>query len=414
MQHRVLVYLYVGALAVTALVFVVQGIRWGRSLKAVPETGESLDYRFWPPPLLRGAVGMLAVLLVAPFLYFLIRRPNADTLHNPAIALVGLFLAIGLGLLASSLVAAKRRSRRGRLLLDTPRPAAGLTLRGRYELPYAAATDKPIRVHLVLQKVRLVRRGRSSSITEEVVWKASDDVHPQHSSVTTIIPFVFDVPSTLPPSTEWQGGERHEWILVFEGKAVGGRRKVAVRMAPPTEHVAEVDDLASDRPTGTEPPLRPGAAAGSAGQSPWLSLLGSAFVVVFALVMWFAIAGKGRPWLDLKHTLPPLLAKGAVVLAVFGLPVLAIRKALLSRKADAPADRRNVLKFVLAADAVLMVGVGYLVYVYATGGHRMNEMFDKLESAAQWFAQGVLGVFVILGAVGVVLSLASVLRGRST
>ncbi len=412
MPHRVLVYLYVGALAVTALVFVVQGIRWGRSLKAVPETGESLDYRFWPPPLLRGAIGMLAVLLVAPFLYLSITRPNAGILHNPAILLVGLFLAIGVGVLASALVAAKRKSRRGRLVLETPRPAAGRTLRGRYELPYAAGTGKPVRIQLVLQKVRLIKGSRSSSVTEEVVWKASDDVYPQPGGVTTI-PFAFDIPSTLPPSTEWEGGERYEWILVFDGKPVGGRRKVAVRIAPPPEPAADVGDEASPRQTGGEPPLRPEAAAGGAGQSPWLSLLGSAFVLGFVLVMWFAIAGEGRPWLDLRHTLPPLLAKGAVVLAVFAVPVLAVRRALLSRKGDAPAGRGGVLKLVLAADAVFMVGVGFLVYMYAAGGHRMNEMFDKVESAARWFTEGVLGMFVILGAVGVVLSLASVLRGRS-
>ncbi len=138
------------------------------------------------------------------------------------------------------------------------------------------------------------------------------------------------------------------------------------------------------------------------------SLAASLFVLVFPLLAWFAFDGDRRPWLDLRHTLPPLLLQGLVTLGIFGTPVVLLVRSLQS---EGVRVRRasQLVAGVIVLDSIL--AVAGIVWIATHGVAGLASLADSFERIALVVLHGFLGMFLWLGAYAVLASLASLLRG---
>ena len=435
---------YLAAIVITVGTFAVQVIRFARRVERTAKTGESVAFRRVPPPGLRVSMGALFVLLPMPVFVDHLGELGRMVRQNPAALLVLVFPLAGIGLLLWGLVPMLRPPRPGRLELDTPQPQTGGVLAGRYVVA-GRLEDRPrVRVRLVLQEVRVKRWGSGErQLFETPRWSATKEELPRLLGAETEIPFRFEVPARLPGSSE--GERRHEWLLVFEGAGLGSRR-VAVEIAGekggPTaaaaagegtwgvEGRAGGEGLAGAEVGALGTPAEDGQLAGPMaapelaatgrfglgavpGQPQGLgaklaSLAASLFVLVFPLLMWFAFDGDQRPWLDLRHTLPPLLLKGLVALGVFGTPVLLLVRSLQSE--GVRVRRANQLVAgVIVLDSILTVAGVFWVATHGVAG--LASLADSFERVGLAVLHGLLGMFVWLGAYAVLASLVSLLRG---
>ncbi len=395
MLDKLPLILYLLALTGATAYFIYAVLRFRRDLKK-----PSAEARYSIPPYVAISIGVFFILIALPFYYKEWEKIPGIFLENPATIAFLIFTLVGVGLLLYALHKTIRHMRVSReVVIGEGKLAPGGVLSGSVRLKGIEVEREPLKVSLILQQAYVVSY-RGKRIGEKPVWSQSVETYPVIFKNSTEIPFKFDLDDKFPPEDSWEDG--YELALVVEGDKFGVETFFLKTKGEPindipedlfnTGNVQSVGEIIAEREYA----------------NPWYNLATTSFVVLFSLSMWFMLR-SGHILRDPYSAIARLIASGLVGLLIFFLPVYILALRLRSRSAE---ERKKGAKGVLSMAVFLILSFssvwGYAIYRYLQGDSRPLEMiFDFFLSR---FVDGILGMFVLLGVFGVVVSIRGALH----
>ncbi|RMF16256.1 MAG: hypothetical protein D6761_06575 [Candidatus Dadabacteria bacterium] len=381
------------ALAVLIPLAFWRGRLWLQSLRHGPQPGTVVRGRRFLPPDLQAIIGAILLVLCIPLLLQLSPRP-LDTLRDAPGLAVGVVLAlVAVGLFLSGLFRLLRAPvARPKLLLESA-GSSGL-IAGRVRLPLELRRGEPIKVRLLVQKAQLIHhRGGEIQLLEAPLWAEERTIRVERHAGRTELPFLFSPPPRL-PGAEAEGA-RVEWLL-----EVGLPHRPPLVMALPQPDRSESPDESPSAAGGLIP-------TGWRTQQPvWLQFVTTAFVAVFAALIWIVFTVERAGWEQLPHRIPGMLWRGAAALVIFAaiLGELVLR---IAPESDA-AVRWQRWRLALLAGAAGSA-LGALIALVRLLHRGLPLSFDLVSDI---FVDAVAGMLMLAGLLGLLRLLWLVGSGR--
>ncbi len=345
-----LLFLYVALLLATAAMFARAIRHWSAGRMQATGRGTQMNTRYALPPGVAVPAGLFALLLSLPFFIEHLGRFGLVWKENPAlIPFYLLFPIMGMLLLLTGLRGWWQQwqgTDAFHLRENILRPG-GLVC-GDYRSG-SRGNGEPVRIHLILQQVRLFGR-RKQQLLENAIWSDTIEVQPKQRGDGVEIPFLFHLPGRLPPITLADG--RPEWVLVREG---GGLNSDIRMIKTGKQGLSAWTGKLGGKTTRPASTLLPASVRARQGQhNVWLELGATGFVIVFPWIFWFLFDGNRQPWLHLGEQLPPLLLAGLYFLIPFFTAVFALLRWAVD-DADEKARWQRRLWLAYAGDLLLLL-----------------------------------------------------------
>ena len=395
MLDKLPLILYLLALAGAVAYFVYTVLRFRKDLNK-----PSAEARYSVPPYVAVSIGLFFILVALPFYYKEWGNIPRVFFENPVTISFIVFTLVGVGLILYALRKTIRYMRVSKeVVVEGEELTPGGVLSGILRIKGLEAVRKPLKASLVLQQAYVVSH-REKRIGEKPVWSQSTETYPVIFRNFTEIPFKFDLGEDFPPEDSWEEG--YELALVVEGKELGVETFFLKRKGEPINYIPEGSfNTGNVRSVGE-------IIAEREYTNPWYNLATTSFVVLFALFMWFMLR-SGHILKDPLSAIAGFIASGFVLLMIFFLPVYILAIKLRSKSAE---ERKKGAKGVLNMAVLLIItfgGVwGYAIYRHFQGDSKLLEMIFDLVLLR--LVDGILGMFVLLGIFGVVVSIRGVLH----
>ncbi len=388
-MEKILIGLYIAISIVTIISLIYVAIKNKKLYRKLSSKGQKVRYSKNADMYV--LIGIFSILMVLPFFYVEREKLPEIFIQNPATVMFLLFLFIGFGFLFYGVVLyIKDKKISKNLIVENKELFPGGSFRGKVVYKGINLKErKPVNVHLILQKVYVVS-DREALIGEKAIWSQTVRSYPYTFKNYIEIPFKFNIKENFPE--EWEEG--YELVLVVEGEDIGVDTFVLKSEGEAVKDIT-LDEIIEEPITRDSKTSRE-IIAKSRVKNPVLNILSILFVIVFSVFFWFLWRYRGQSLEEIEIQAFYSLVYGLLIILLFFVPLYLYVKSLIESKPEEKKKKiRMFTRFLYGIVLVSFLLSGIVVFKLLTGDTKIVE--HMLNIALNYFIDGVLGMFFILG-----------------
>ena len=387
-MYKVLIGIYILLWILTTIYAIYIEVKHRKKYSQLSQEGHNLRYgksseSFIP-------LGIYLILISIPFFtkYNDLSKETVPTL----VALV--FFILGIIFLFFGIKGHLKKQRVSRkLVIEDENLKPNGRLRGR--LIYKGLTmkeRKPVKVHLILQKVYILSMTNEKNFLEKAVWSETTVSHPYSYKDYIEIPFYFKIDEKFPDN--WEDG--YELVLTVEDENIGiGVDTIIIKSKGNAIKDVSLDDVLEE-PITKDAKSSLEILAYSRSKNKILNLLSILFVIAFSIFFWMMFRYKGQSLEQLKIQIFYTLIYGLFTTLIFFVPLYLYIKSF--NNSNSKEKKKKIILFTRFLCGLVFLSFAFSGFVIANVLMGNKEILDKLfYFTFNYFIDGILGMFFILG-----------------